>query len=1022
MTLRASSGPAWLPASLVALGLGLAALPCAGARTPQAEPAPGTQSETQSEGQSEAGAPTEPETRPDEDRYSTVEAFTTPDGELLEIGGMDTASDGRLFVSTRRGQVWIVEDALAPEPSAARFHLFAEGLDEGLGLKILPHRRNAAPAGAGDGEAASGPTDPISGAPITRGVSAHDDIYVVQRGELSRLVDVDGDDTCDVIETVCDDWGLSGNYHEFAFGLPADEQGRLYVTLNVGFLSPQWYHGVSVAPWRGWILRIDPAAPRGQRLHPVACGLRSPCGVGIGPDGDVYVTDNQGDWLASCPLLRIREGAFYNHPASLDWREDFVAAGAKTSRTNPPDVPRDPAVMWMPYKWTRSTGDFSLFPKDSPWGPYEGQLLLAELTNGMLLRAMLEDVQGVRQGAIVVFREQVGSAIRARFARDGSILLGLTNRGWGGLGPDDGIVRVRPTGRLPMEMQSIHLLPDGFEVGFTQPVRDDVVVTPASIALTQYDYDWWWEYGSPERRTTRLAVTAAELSADRRTLRFQAQGLAPGTVARARLSGLVGAQGDALLHDEFAYTVNQLPGAPFSEARVNKRAEPPPPRANGEEGWLRLMWLDATDLWHERGWHLVDAELDPQDHKLFLIKEGAAALVNVPVPGGWSREQASDDVSKLALGDAKVHLEFMLPETGESALWLMGRYGLRLVDDVRAGATGRLFGAIVGTAEDPDIAPEFDAYQGPGRWHDLDVVFEAPRFDAEGKKLSDARIVRALVDDVLLHENVAFRGPSLEAPLGDLAARERAEAERLGHAETALHPFPLGGEVPLGPLVIDGTHGPVAVRNVRVFPQNLPKDDEGFVPLFNGTDLGGWLVARDDVLDPAPLPDGATFTAPDEDAAEDTGWNVEDGTLVGRGPRSHLFSPRGDFTDVSLRARVRISDGGNSGVYLRATAMGGWPPGYEAQVNSSYSDPQKSGSIYGLAPVKTSLVDAGVWFDYEFSAREEEGGTRLVTKVNGLVVSDVLDASRRCPSGHVAFQQHHEGSVVEFRDVRVRTR
>src|SRR5262249_31227130 len=155
-----------------------------------------------------------------------------PDGAVLEVGGMDFLSDGRLLVSTRRGQVWLVDHPLDADPAAARFSLFAEGLDEGLGLKVLP----------GKG---------------THG-KAEDEIYVLQRSELSRLRDIDGDGRVDHIDAVASDWGLSGNYHEFAYGLPADAQGNLFMSLNVSFLSPEWWHGESAVPWRGWLLQVSP--------------------------------------------------------------------------------------------------------------------------------------------------------------------------------------------------------------------------------------------------------------------------------------------------------------------------------------------------------------------------------------------------------------------------------------------------------------------------------------------------------------------------------------------------------------------------------------------------------------------------------------------------------------------------------------------------------------------------------------------------------------------------------------------
>lgn len=911
--------------------------------------------------------------------HYAVDYLAPPDGAVLEVGGLDFLSDGRLAVSTRRGQVWLVEDVLADDPAAARFTLFAEGLDEGLGLKVLPGPRVDGP-GARDADA----------------------LFVLQRGELSRLFDLDRDGRCDRIETVSSDWGLSGNYHEFAFGLPADDQGRLYVTLNVGFGSPRWWIGQSWEPWRGWCLRID---PRTGLTEPVASGLRSPAGLGRDAEGRIYITDNQGDWLPACPLHVLEEGAFYGHPTSLRWRPDWAAAGALPSDSAPPPVARTPPALWLPYKWSRSAGNVVQDATGGRFGPFDGQLFVAELTNGMVLRAQLEEVQGRLQGAVWPFRQRVGSLVRLAFAPDGTLLGGMTNRGWGGLPPSDGLCRIRFTGAEPFEVRSVHLLPDGFELEFTGPLADGPPPAPDAVTLTQYDYDWWWEYGSPERRTTRVPVEAVELAPDRRRLTLHAP-LRAGQMARVLLPPLRGATGTPLLHEEFAYAVNQLPGGPPAEAPIAKVAEPPPPRELGDEGWLRLTFLDALDQWDSQGWSLVDAEVDGREPTRFLVAAGAGALVNVPhdvadAPrSGPPGAAATDFASRPALGSGRYHLEYMLPQGGRSTLWLQGRYGLDLPDPAHpsesaTGPAGTRHGAVLASGGTPERPPALNGYRGAGQWHGLDLDFSAPRFDAAGRKIANARIERVLLDDVLLHEGLELDGPCADAPLA-------------GQPEAAL-----------GPLVVSGTRGAVALRQLRLRPAREP-DERGWVPLFNGEDLSGWLVARDDAADPEPLPPGTTFTAPDEDAAESGGWSVEDGVLVGRGPRSHLFSPRGDLRDVELRASLRISDGGNSGVYLRAAFGPGWPAGYEAQVNASFEDPQKTGSLYGLEPVKASLVGPGTWFDYQVRCVDEAAGTRVTIAVNGVVVADFTDPERRHAAGHVALQQHHDGSVVELRRLELR--
>ena len=360
-----------------------------------------------------------------EAEFYTHDSLIAPDGEVLEVAGMDFWDETTLLVSTRRGRVWWIENALAENPAEARFHIFCEGLFEGLGLRVV------------NGE-----------------------IFVVQRSELSKLIDLDGDKVCDRIETISQGWGMSGNYHEFAFGLPMDPEGNFYVSANVGFSPPEWWLGDSKQPYRGWIMRISPTG----EFTPWALGVRSPAGLGEDSKGNIYYIDNQGDWMPVCGLFRVQKRDFFGHPASLRWTPGFKAKGEIPSMIEPPTKRRTPPALWIPYEWSRSTGSLIEDTTGGKFGPFEGDLFLAELTNGAVIRASLEEVEGHLQGACMPFRSEVGSAFRVAFAPDGTLFTGRTNRGWGGLSPGSGIGRIRWTGKVPQEVHSVALKPDGFEV------------------------------------------------------------------------------------------------------------------------------------------------------------------------------------------------------------------------------------------------------------------------------------------------------------------------------------------------------------------------------------------------------------------------------------------------------------------------------------------------------------------------------------------------------------------------------
>lgn len=169
-------------------------------------------------------------------------------------------------------------------------------------------------------------------------------------------------------------------------------------------------------------------------------------------------------------------------------------------------------------------------------------------------------------------------------------------------------------------------------------------------------------------------------------------------------------------------------------------------------------------------------------------------------------------------------------------------------------------------------------------------------------------------------------------------------------------------------------------------------DAQGWAPLFDGKTLSGWTVA-----DPGD-------------------WTITDtGTLVGRGKTSHLFSPN-TYTNLEFKADVRLNHKGNSGMYLRAAFGKGWPRGYEAQVENTSPDPQRTGSLYNLAKVTEQLIADDTWWNQHVVAI----GNRILIKVNGKVVTDFVDEKRTHTAGHLALQQHDPGSVVEYRNLQVR--
>jgi glucose/arabinose dehydrogenase len=658
----------------------------------------------------------ETDATPAEDRYYAIDSLPVPEGVVLEVGGLAFLSDGRMVVSTRRGQVWIIDGDLSGDLAATSTSLFADGLFEGLGLAV------------------------------TEG----DRIFVLQRHELSELIDDDGDGRCDRIRCVTDGFGMSGNYHEFAFGLPVDSDGNFYVSLNLGFFNPYWYLGRSNAPYRGWVLRVSPDG----EITPWASGFRSPNGINLSPEGELFVTDNQGDWLPACPVHVVEKGKHYGHPASLDWRPDFRAADRTAEWYEPmADVAREPAAVWLPYDLSRSTGNLAWDQTGGKFGPFGGQVFGAELTNGLVLRMSLEKVRGRYQGAAFAFRPAVGAANRLTFAPDGSLWCGLTSRGWGGSGAAHGLVRVRPTGETPMEIRDVHVRQDGFDIGFTRPIAAGTTLRPEQVRATQYRYRYWWKYGSPEDDVRELPVRDVQLAADGRSARLVLDDLRPGFVTRVTFDGVVGEGEHALLHPRFDYTLAQLPEGPAAEGQVSTIVEAPKTREQlaARAVYLSDLW-NTMQTWRGDGWVLgSDPALDPMDP------------------------------SRLTFGESRHYL--ISPDGAADPILSIPTFGPCTIRGEVLAARGARFELVLPSGDRLPVAVEEDE---AGAWQPITVTYTAPAAGAPARlvaaRLGDRDLVTAPVDlpgrtgrgSIGLVDNrgrqVAFK--NLAVTLDDLAVRD----------------------------------------------------------------------------------------------------------------------------------------------------------------------------------------------------------------------------------------------------------
>ena len=181
----------------------------------------------------------------------------------------------------------------------------------------------------------------------------------------------------------------------------------------------------------------------------------------------------------------------------------------------------------------------------------------------------------------------------------------------------------------------------------------------------------------------------------------------------------------------------------------------------------------------------------------------------------------------------------------------------------------------------------------------------------------------------------------------------------------------------------------------------MTAQEEKWVTLFDGRTLEGW-----------------------EKIGKDTSkWEVKEGALAGSGEASMLVNTTGPYKNFRYRAEVKINDKGNSGLYFRTTRKPGFTDGYEAQIDSTHTDPIRTGSLYGMCHVYQQHVKPDTWFVYELEVRDDVWRGKAVTRIkitlDGNELFEYLDFAQTFKEGHFAFQQHDPGSYVFIRKVAV---
>jgi len=441
--------------------------------------------------------------------------------------GLAWRDDGTLAFCSLKGSVWLARDTngdgLEDEQT-----LFADGLPAPYGI-----------------------------------AAASRAIDVSAKYALVRLTDRDGDGRADRSEIAAADWGYTSDYHDWAVGLPRDREGNYYL----GLPCQQDDRSSRAAYLRGNLVQLRPRQPTADNprrfsIRPIAAGLRFPMGLALDRFGELFCTDNQGNYTPFNELNHVVAGARYGFINKLERTPGF-------------QPPFQPAAIEIPHPWTRSINGICFL--DTPtavraklgrdlFGVHEGHLIGCEFDTRRLIRMSLERIGDTYQGAVYPLSiepapggQTFEGPIVAAVAPDGDVYIGnLRDSGWGGGQNTGSLVRLRPRGELPPGIAAVHAVRTGFTIDFAQPLDAAAAADVQNYAVSSYRRLPTPAYGGPDADRENERVEEVVVSPDARRATLKLARLRPGFVYEFRLKQFA-PKGLTFFPAEAYYTLRRIP-------------------------------------------------------------------------------------------------------------------------------------------------------------------------------------------------------------------------------------------------------------------------------------------------------------------------------------------------------------------------------------------------------------------------------------------------------------------------------
>jgi hypothetical protein len=251
-----------------------------------------------------------------------------------------------------------------------------------------------------------------------------------------------------------------------------------------------------------------------------ASGFRSPAGLALSPAGEIFYTDNQGEYVGTSKMFKVKPGKFYGNPTGL-----IDTPGLNTD---------SPEVTWDAVKETRelpilllphnevmnAPGSPEFLTENINFGPFQGQIFLGDQLHSNIYRVDTQIVNGQEQAVAMPFMKGLKSgAMRLKFnPSDSSLWIGQTGRGWRSRGGSNyALQRISYNPGVVVDaIKTLKVTAKGFDVYFTQPQSG------ADESKNIQCHSWYYlnssEYGSPEQGQREETVMSSAWNTDKTIL------------------------------------------------------------------------------------------------------------------------------------------------------------------------------------------------------------------------------------------------------------------------------------------------------------------------------------------------------------------------------------------------------------------------------------------------------------------------------------------------------------------------